>query len=102
MPPILLGAGFLAGHALSLGASEVMARGLTRLGTKLGFSDGLLGLLGALGADSPELSSAVIAIGSGAGAVGTGVVVGSNLLNLAALLGLSALVVGGIQVRRQP
>ena len=79
-----------------------MARGLTRLGTKMAFSEGLLGLLGALGADSPELSSAVIAIAAGAGGVGVGVVVGSNLFNLAALLGLSALVAGGVRIRRAP
>jgi cation:H+ antiporter len=94
--------GFLAGLAITLGGSELLARGLTRLGTKLEFSEGLLGLLAALGADSPELSSAVIAILAGAGDVGVGVVVGSNLFNLAALLGLSALVAGGVRVRRGP
>ncbi|HYM97980.1 MAG TPA: hypothetical protein VET26_11820 [Candidatus Sulfotelmatobacter sp.] len=94
--------GFAAGLAVTLAGSELLARGLTRLGTKLGFSEGLLGLLAALGADSPELSSAVIAIAAGAGDVGVGVVVGSNLFNLAALLGLSAFVAGGIRVRRAP
>ncbi len=79
-----------------------MARGLTRLGTKAGFSEGLLGLVGALGADSPELSSAVIAILAGAGSVGVGVVVGSNLFNLAALLGLSSVVAHGVRIRRAP
>ena len=34
--------------------------------------------------------------------VGVGVVVGSNLFNLAALLGLSAIVAGGVRVRRGP
>ncbi len=99
---ILTGAGFAAGLAITLAASELLVRGLTRLGTKMGFSEGLLGLLSALGADSPELSSAVIAIVAGAGAVGVGVVVGSNLFNLAALLGLSALVAGGVRIRRAP
>jgi cation:H+ antiporter len=99
---ILTLTGFLAGLALTLAGSELLARGLTRLGTKLEFSEGLLGLLAALGADSPELSSAVIAILAGAGDVGVGVVVGSNLFNLAALLGLSALVAGGVRVRRGP
>jgi len=95
-------AGFVAGLAITLAASELLARGLTRLGTKVGFSEGLLGLLAGLGADSPELSSAVIAIAAGAGSVGVGVVVGSNLFNLAALLGLSALVAGGVRMRRAP
>jgi cation:H+ antiporter len=93
---------FAAGLAVTLAGSELLARGLTRLGAKLGFSEGLLGLLAALGADSPELSSAVIAIVAGAGDVGVGVVVGSNLFNLAALLGLSAIVAGGVRVRRAP
>jgi cation:H+ antiporter len=87
---------------LTLAASELLARGLTRLGTKMGFSEGLIGLLAALGADSPELSSAVIAILAGAGDVGVGVVVGSNLFNLAALLGLAGIVAGGVRVRRGP
>ena len=100
--PILTLAGFTAGLAAALVASELLVRGLTRLGTKVGFSEGLLGLLGALGADSPELSSAVVAIAAGAGGVGVGVVVGSNLFNLAALLGLSALVAGGVRIRRGP
>src|SRR4029077_17240276 len=94
--------GFIAGLALTLGASELLARGLTRLGTKVGLSEGLLGLLAALGADSPELSSAVVAILAGAGTVGAGVVVGSHLFNLAALLGLSAIVAGGVRIRRGP
>jgi cation:H+ antiporter len=95
-------AGFAAALAFTLASSELMARGLTRLGTKMRFSEGLLGLLGALGADSPELSSAVVATVAGAGSVGVGVVVGSNLFNLAALLGLSALVAGGVGIRRAP
>jgi cation:H+ antiporter len=95
-------AGFVIGLAVTLASSELLARGLTRLGSKLGFSEGLLGLLAALGADSPELSSAVIAILAGAGDVGVAVVVGSNLFNLAALLGLSALVAHGVRIRRGP
>jgi cation:H+ antiporter len=98
----LTAAEFVLGLVIALAASDVMVRGLTRLGSKAGFSEGLLGLLGALGADSPELSSAVIAILAGAGGVGAGVVVGSNLFNLAALLGLSGVVAGGVAVRRAP
>ena len=87
---------------MTLAASELFTRGLTRLGTKLRFSEGLLGLLAALGADSPELSSAVIALLAGAGSIGVGVVLGSNLFNIAALLGLSAIVAGGVNIRRGP
>jgi len=99
---ILTGLGFAFGLAMTLAASEVFARGLTRLGTKLAFSEGLLGLFAALGADAPELASAVVALVVGAGSVGVGVVVGSNLFNLAALLGLAAVVARGVRIRRGP
>lgn len=62
----------------------------------------MIGLLAALGADAPELASAVTAILSGNREVGLGVILGSNLFNLAALLGLSSLVAGGVGVRRDP
>lgn len=91
---------FAGSLLVTLGASELMVRGLSRLGTRLRLSEGLVGLLTALGADAPELSSAVIAILAGSRAVGVGVVVGSNLFNLAALLGLAALVSGGLTVHR--
>lgn len=91
---------FLAGLALSLGASEVLVLGLARLGVKLGLAAGLLGLLVALGADAPEICSAVTALLSGARDVGVGVILGSNLFNLAALLGLSAVIAGRLSFRR--
>lgn len=99
---VFVAVGFLAGLATTLASSELLARGLSRLGTKLRLSEGLIGLLAALAADSPELSSAVIALVSGAGTVGVGVIVGSNLFNLAALLGLAAIVAGGVRIRRGP
>jgi len=100
--PVVTVLAFAVGLAATLASSELFARGLTRLGTKLGFSEGLIGLLAALGADSPELSSAVAALAAGAGSVGVGVIVGSNLFNLAALLGLTSVVAGGISIRRGP
>jgi cation:H+ antiporter len=91
---------FLLGLGASLGASEVLVRGLARLGTKLGLAAGLIGLLTALGADSPEISSAITAVLRGAKDVGLGVILGSNLFNLAALLGFSTVVAGQIGFRR--
>jgi cation:H+ antiporter len=91
---------FLLGLGLSLGASEVLVSALGRLGPKLGLSAGLLGLLVALGADSPEISSAIAASVSGARDVGVGVILGSNLFNIAALLGLSAVLAGRLRFRR--
>lgn len=67
-------------------------RGLDELGARFHILPGLLGLITALGADSPEISSAVTAMLAGEHEVGVGVVLGSNLFNLAALMGLSALI----------
>src|ERR1700716_1215379 len=66
----------------------------------MGLAAGLVGLLTALGADAPEISSAVTALLSGAKDVGLGVILGSNLFNLAALLGFSAVVAGRVSFRR--
>jgi cation:H+ antiporter len=92
LPTILVFLVFAGSLALTLGASIVFARRLDSLGSRLGWPEALVGLLTATAADAPELSSAVIAIAHGSSAVGVGVVVGSNLFNLAAMVGAVALV----------
>lgn len=84
-----------------LASSEVLVRGLARLGVKLKLTEGLLGLLTALGADAPEISSAIASLFAGSADLGRSVVLGSNIFNLAILLGLSAVVAGKVRVRRQ-
>jgi hypothetical protein len=91
---------FVACLALMLVATDSLVRGLDHLGVRVGLSEGLLGLLTALGADAPEVSSAMAALQSGHHAIGLGVVLGSNLFNLAALLGLGAVLAGHIHVKR--
>src|SRR3989440_4890357 len=91
---------FAGGLAASLIASEFLVRGFGRLGGKLGLAAGLVGLLTALGADGPEISSAITALLSGAKDVGLGVILGSNLFNLATLLGLSTVLSGRLRFRR--
>ncbi len=92
---------FAVGLAVTLASSEALVRGLDRLGARLGLSEGLLGLLTALGADTPEISAALAALHAGARDVGLGVVLGSNIFNLAALLGLGAVLAGRVRVHRQ-
>ncbi len=92
---------FAAAAALSLGASAVLVVRLERIGARLGFSEALLGLVAALAADTPEVTSAVTALAHGQHDVGTGVVLGSNVFNLAALIGLGAVVAGGIKLHRR-
>src|SRR5438876_11909489 len=91
----------LAGSfALTVASSIVLARELDRLGERLGFSEALLGIVTALGADAPEISSAVAAIVAGHNDTGVGVVIGSNVFNIAALLGLSAVIAGQVRIHR--
>jgi cation:H+ antiporter len=91
---------FLAGAAISLGASYVLVTRLERIGERLGLSEGLLGVLAALAGDAPEITSAVTALATHQNKVGAGVVIGSNVFNLAALLGLGAVVAGRIALHR--
>lgn len=91
---------FLGGIVVTVVSSIVLARELDRIGERLGFSEALLGIVTAVGADGPEISSAVAAIVSGHNETGVGVVVGSNVFNIAALLGLSAAIAGSVRIHR--
>jgi cation:H+ antiporter len=90
---------FLASVALMLWAASVFAQRLDHIGERLGMPETLLGLLTALAADAPELSSAITALVSHQRSVAVGVVVGSNAFNLAAMLGLSAVVAARVRAR---
>ena len=89
---------FAVSLAATLFAASVFAERLDVLGHRLQLPEALIGVLTAAGADAPELSSAVVALAQGSHAVGVGVVVGSNVFNIAAMLGLSAVVVGRVRL----
>ena len=99
--PVLSAVVFVVAATVSLAFSAVLATRLERLGARLGMSEAMLGLVAALAADAPEITSAVAATASGQHDVGAGVVLGSNAFNLAALLGLGAVVAGRITVHRR-
>ncbi len=92
---------FVASLAVTLAAAGFFARRLDVLGLRLVLPETLLGLLTALAADAPEVSSAVTALAKGEHKAGIGVVVGSNVFNLAAMVGSSALVCGVVRLRRE-
>jgi hypothetical protein len=101
MSPPLAAITFAVAAALSLGASAVLVVRLERLGTRLALPGAVLGMVAALAADSPEITSAVTALAHGQHDIGTGVVLGSNVFNLAALTGLGAVAAGGIRLHRR-
>ena len=92
---------FLASIAVMLGASAIFAGRLDRAGLRLGMPETMLGLLTALAADAPEIASAITALVEHQKAVAVGVVVGSNAFNLAAMLGLSAVVASRVRTRHE-
>jgi cation:H+ antiporter len=92
---------FLVGVVVSLTTSYLLVTRLERLGERLGLSEALLGVVAALAADAPEITSAVTALTSHQQKVGAGVIIGSNVFNLAALLGLGAVAAGGIALHRK-
>ena len=101
MTPALAIPLFVASIALMLLASAVFARRLDHIGLRLGLPETLLGLLTALAANAPELASAVTALITNHHAVAVGVSVGASAFNLAAMLGLSAVVTARVRVRHE-
>ena len=92
---------FLLAATLSLAASWVLVSRLERVGARLGLAEAVLGMLAALAADAPEITAAVTALAAHHARIGAGVVIGSNVFNLAALLGLSAVLAGEIGLHRR-
>src|SRR5262245_2302615 len=92
---------FLVSIGVMLAASSLFAGRLDHIGLRLGLPEALLGLLTALAADAPEISSAIAALVQNQHALAVGVVVGSNAFNLAAMLGLSAVIAGRVRARHE-
>src|SRR5438105_4033772 len=101
MSDVLLALAFAGSAAISLGSSWVLVSRLERVGARLGLSEALLGVLAALAANAPEITAAVTALAEGQSRIGAGVVLGSNVFNLAALLGFAAVVAGRIALHRR-
>ncbi|MGC8488571.1 MAG: sodium:calcium antiporter [Clostridia bacterium] len=92
---------FTLGAVVSLATSWVLVSRIERIGARWRASEALLGLLAALAADTPEISSSISALSHHQQVISVGVILGSNVFNLAALLGLGALVAGRIVLHRR-
>jgi cation:H+ antiporter len=91
---------FVLAAAVSLGASGILVVRLERIAKRYGLTETALGLLAALAADAPEISSSVAALIHHDQGVSVGIVVGSNLFNLATLLGLAAVLASPLVLGR--
>lgn len=77
---------------LTIGA-ELMVRGAAALARRLGLTPLVIGLtVIAFGTSAPELVVSALASHRGSGAIAVGNVIGSNLCNLAFILGACALI----------
>ncbi len=101
MAPALAILLFAASAVLTFAAAGFFADRLDHLGPRLGLPEAVVGLLTAFAADTPEISSALVALAKGKEDVSLGVVLGSNIFNLAAMIGLSAALVGAVTLRRR-
>src|SRR5579885_1596501 len=87
---------FLGSVALTLAGAAFFADRLDHLGHRLGLPEAVVGLLAAIAADAPEISSAAVAIARGEKDVGLGVVIGASAFNVATMIGLSAVLAGTV------
>src|SRR5262249_4082044 len=99
--PALALALFVVSLAVTLGAAALFADRLDHVGPRVGLSEPLVGLLTALAADAPEPSSPLGALSARAQGVGMGVVRGSGVFNLAAMIGASAIIAGAVHLTRR-
>ena len=89
-PTIVL---FVLGAALLIAGAELLVRGASRLAGSLGISPLVVGLtVVAFGTSSPETAVSVGSVLGGQADVAVGNAVGSNILNVLLILGISALV----------
>lgn len=97
----LLVVSLLLGILVIGGASGDVVRSIERLASRRSASEALLGLLAALAADSPEITTATTALLRHEGATGAGVTVGSNAFLLGVLFGVGVLVNGTLVISRR-
>src|SRR5215469_11753584 len=83
---------FCAALGVSLRAAAWFTGLVEKLGDRWDFSPGLLSFVSALGANIPNYAAAIVAFASGQGSIGLGIIIGSNIYNLAVILGLVAFV----------
>ena len=92
---------FLVSLAATLVAAGIFVRRLDRLAVRHGLPEAAVGILTAIAADAPELASAATAMIRGDHDVGIGVILGSNMFNLAAMIGLVAVVSAPLLIDRK-
>lgn len=79
-------------------ASAVLTEKFERVGHRLHLPQALLGIVTGLAANAAGITSAIFAFSMHHNEIGYGVIIGSNIINLAGLLGMSAVIAGEVRV----
>jgi len=83
-------------------SADVFVDNIVEIGGALGISQIILGVTAsAIGTSLPEFGSAMIATLTGSADLGVGTVIGSNIWNIAGILGISATVAGVIRTNKE-
>lgn len=83
-------------------SADVFVDSIVEIGGALGISQIILGVTAsAIGTSLPEFGSAMIATLTGSADLGVGTVIGSNIWNIAGILGISAAVAGVIRTNKE-
>ena len=87
------------GGVLIWKGADFLIEGATGIASSMGISEAIVGLsVVALGTSLPELAVTIVAGLRGQGGVAVGNVLGSNMMNIFGILGITALIGGGISV----
>ncbi|MFH1391331.1 MAG: calcium/sodium antiporter [Candidatus Diapherotrites archaeon] len=93
---------FAVGTILLIKAADFFVDAAAKIAKLLGVSDLVIGLtIVSIGTSLPEIASAIFAAFSGEPSLAIGTVVGSNISNIALILGLTVFVVGTIKVDKK-
>lgn len=83
----------LAGLVLLIAASRILVWGAVEIATRFGVSDTVIGLtIIAIGTSLPELASSLMAVKKGEHDLALGNVIGSNMFNTLAVVGIAGLI----------
>ncbi|NTV24152.1 MAG: calcium/sodium antiporter, partial [Nanoarchaeota archaeon] len=89
------------GLALLVKGSDIFVNAISRLAKRIGISDFIIGLtIVAIGTSVPELANTIISSVKGYNEIIIGNIVGSNVINITLLLGLSA-ILGNIKIKKE-
>ncbi len=84
---------FAIGGAVLWGGSELLIDGAVGMAEKLNISEGIIGLtVVSIGTSIPELSASVVAILKKEKAISLGNLIGSNIFNILAVLGITSMI----------